>query len=725
MSRDFNNIKSRFLIQVIFFVLFCILTGGIIWFGSSRSKSMNEIKNILSFIHKNLIESNSSSIAFQLNADTDEDLITNGKSIYTDQFSIALRNVRDTLLFLENLSILSHSDDFKHAKDTFLFELNEYETTFSYLVLGFKEIAQENTGNISSAQSISDQIPKLGVSSKMTGFSELISSLKKYEANLLLNYDLRAYNQVMQIIDEIRNNAMMLSLSDEDGDALTQVLDSYSQKITSLHDQIKLVDPNGTEGLASELQNDYNKLLHQFERLKIGISVGAQFMRTIWLLITIIILLLAISAYILLLLKFKKEINDPLNLYIEYSYNLSKGKLQTTESSSNAKYEFKLLGDNLIKINNSLKEKKRFIDGLLKQKFDIDVALQGKNDTFGKTLLALKENLRKTRDEQLQHAEQNQLRRYLNEGIAKFADILRSNNDDLTRLSDVFIRELVKYLETIQGGLFLLKENDDKKLYLASAFAYNRKKYLSKEILLGEGLVGTCAIEMKTINMTEIPDDYIEITSGLGDTPPNNLLLLPVMSEKILIGVIELASLKKFQPYQIEAGERISESLASTIITTRINTRTSELLKKSQEQAAEMAEQEEEMRQNMEELKATQEESARREDELEAILNSLNNSFYVLEYDTEGIICNANQRILLLLNLSAENAIGKSHSDLFGPGSQVDSSLFSKVSNGETVELTENILINRKEVVLKNTFSPVQSKDKKVIKILNILSMIN
>lgn len=230
-------------------------------------------------------------------------------------------------------------------------------------------------------------------------------------------------------------------------------------------------------------------------------------------------------------------------------------------------------------------------------------------------------------------------------------------------------------------------------------------------------------MELKSINLTEIPEDYIEITSGLGDAPPTNILLMPVMYENALIGVIEIASLNKFAPYQIEAGERIAESLASTIITARINTRTAELLKKSQEQAAEMAEQEEEMRQNMEELKATQEESARREDELENILNALHTSFYVIEYDIEGIIINANQKLLYLLNLSSDNIIGKNHRQVFGSNSKVDSLMFSNVTDGNTVELIEDAVLNKKPLVMRNTFLPILSKDKRVIKVLNIITV--
>jgi PAS domain-containing protein len=331
--------------------------------------------------------------------------------------------------------------------------------------------------------------------------------------------------------------------------------------------------------------------------------------------------------------------------------------------------------------------------------------------------------MRKTREEQLKHAEENQIRRYQNEGIAKFSDILRSNSDNLMKLSDVFIKEIVKYLEAIQGGLFLLNKEGDEELHLVSSFAYNRKKYQQKTIRLGESLVGTCALERKTINLTDIPDEYIEITSGMGDAPPNNLILFPIMHEEHLIGVMELASIKKFDENQIILGEKIASSLASTIISARVNSQTSELLQKSQQQAAEMAEQEEEMRQNMEELKATQEESARREEELEGILNAIDQAFYVIEYDFEGTIQKVNQRFLYLVNLHADKVIGKTHSQLFGKKSKADALLFANVSEGNTVELNEKIEVNGIALNLKNTFSPIKSKEGKTIRILNIITI--
>ena len=144
-----------------------------------------------------------------------------------------------------------------------------------------------------------------------------------------------------------------------------------------------------------------------------------------------------------------------------------------------------------------------------------------------------------------------------------------------------------------------------------AAFAFDREKFIKKHVELGEGLVGTCALEKQTIYLTEIPQNYVQITSGLGGANPNSLLLVPLQIENDVLGVIEMASFSKFEKYKIEFVEKVAESIATTLKSVRVNTQTSELLERSQQQAEEMAAQEEEMRQNMEELQATQEESTR------------------------------------------------------------------------------------------------------------------
>jgi PAS domain S-box-containing protein len=258
--------------------------------------------------------------------------------------------------------------------------------------------------------------------------------------------------------------------------------------------------------------------------------------------------------------------------------------------------------------------------------------------------------------------EEDQRREWATNGLAKIGEILRSNYASATELYDHVIRFVVKYTHSNQGGLFLLNEDSkERKLNLVACYAYERKKFLEKQVHIGEGLVGQCFLEQEEIYLTTVPKEFAAITSGLGDATPSAVILLPLKVNESIVGVIELASLKPYEAHERALLQKFAESIASTISTVRINERTKQLLEQSQQQAEEMKAQEEEMRQNMEELTATQEEMQRKESEMMGNLEAINNSQAFIEFDMDGNIVHANDIFLKTMKYSLNEIKGKHH----------------------------------------------------------------
>jgi methyl-accepting chemotaxis protein len=382
--------------------------------------------------------------------------------------------------------------------------------------------------------------------------------------------------------------------------------------------------------------------------------------------------------------------------------------------------------------NTSIKgldEKTRFAESIGRGNLDTDLELLSDHDVLGKSLKDMQVDLKKARDEESVRQHEDKIRNWATEGYAQFSEILRQNNDNMEALSFSIIKNLVKYLDANQGGIFILNNEDrsDTFLELKACYAFDRKKYLEKRILPGEGLVGTCYKEGKTVYLTQIPQSYITITSGLGDDSPGALVIVPLVLNEEVYGVIEIASFEEFRPYQIEFIEKIGESVASTISSVNNSVHTAMLLEKSQQQAEEMKAQEEEMRQNMEELHATQEEMARKNAETEGIIQVLDSASYVIEYDLYGRILNISDSFLRLLNLSRQDIVGTHHADKveFSSEQQIDYENFWKdLRNGQMKYQESKIHVNGNIFWLAETYSPIFDQNRQVMKIFKIANNI-
>ena len=356
-----------------------------------------------------------------------------------------------------------------------------------------------------------------------------------------------------------------------------------------------------------------------------------------------------------------KNITDPILKVTDVLKNLAKGKIEKSLMIEvKTKNE---VGEMALALNTSIQDlnkKAEFANQIGSGNIDFELGLISKEDQLGQSLINMRNSLLKSKSEEEKRKIEDEKQKWTNEGLAKFAEILRKNNDNINTLANEIIKNLVANLNANQGGLFILNDKEQTIIVydLIAAFAFDREKHIKKQVELGEGLVGTCAMEKSTICLTEIPEDYIQITSGLGHANPNCLLLIPLKIDNDILGVIEMASFNKFKKHEIEFAEKVADSIAATLKSVRTNTRTSQLLEQSQQQAEEMAAQDEEMRQNMEELQATQEESSRKGEEFSGILNSIDLFLLKAEFNLDAVLINANELFLKKFKYSLNEAIG-------------------------------------------------------------------
>jgi CHASE3 domain sensor protein len=235
------------------------------------------------------------------------------------------------------------------------------------------------------------------------------------------------------------------------------------------------------------------------------------------------------------------------------------------------------------------------------------------NESLNKDNLA--GELHRMRDRMMEIKQQDDIRNWVSEGLAKFSEILRKDQENIESLSYNSLVFITKYMKAQQGALFVLRDDAEgnKFLEMSACYAFNRKKHISKKVEIGQGLIGQAYLEGRSSMMTEIPNGYTQITSGLGESTPSCILIVPFKSNDKIEAVIELAGFKKFEPHEMDFMEKIGEIVAATLGSVR-NTETMQtLLNQFKTTTEQLKAQEEELRQNMEEMEATQE-ALRRQD---------------------------------------------------------------------------------------------------------------
>jgi putative methionine-R-sulfoxide reductase with GAF domain/HAMP domain-containing protein len=266
---------------------------------------------------------------------------------------------------------------------------------------------------------------------------------------------------------------------------------------------------------------------------------------------------------------------------------------------------------------NGLKETTSFAKNIGKGDFEYVYTPLSNDDMLGNSLVNMRDNLKKVNEE-------DKLRNWTNEGYAQFSDLLRHNYNDRADLANDLIVALVKYVKANQGTFFVVNEiNNEEILEEIATYAWDRKKFVEAHYRKGEGLAGQAWIEGDYIFLTDIPEDYVYIKSGIGKACPRCVIVVPLKYNDKIYGVIELASFTVFTDTEKNLILKIAESIAAILSNALNANKMKLLLEDTQAKEIMLREQEEEMRQNFEELEATQEDMKKKDKDKELIIKDL------------------------------------------------------------------------------------------------------
>jgi HAMP domain-containing protein/signal transduction histidine kinase len=213
--------------------------------------------------------------------------------------------------------------------------------------------------------------------------------------------------------------------------------------------------------------------------------------------------------------------------------------------------------------------------------------------------------------------EQNKQQDWLKTNLARFSRLMQGQKD-LDSVSRLIMSELTP-LVSAHHGVFFINETSDSEptLRLLNSYGYRERKHVSSHFHFGEGLVGQCALEKKSIVLTNVPRDYIQINSGLGEAPPLNIIVLPVLFEGDVMAVIELASFLPFSEIHRTFLDQLMESIGVVLNMITANMRTEELLEQSQSLTQNLQSQQMELQSQQEQLKSSNTELEDKAKELE------------------------------------------------------------------------------------------------------------
>jgi signal transduction histidine kinase/HAMP domain-containing protein/ActR/RegA family two-component response regulator len=184
---------------------------------------------------------------------------------------------------------------------------------------------------------------------------------------------------------------------------------------------------------------------------------------------------------------------------------------------------------------------------------------------------------------------------WLQTSLARIAGLMQGHRD-LTTVANLIMDELVPLVGAHHGTFFLADSDEGEvRLRLIAGYGHRADSGAPVQFRLGESLIGQVAKTKKPLLVTDVPGDYIKISSGLGEASPASLILMPIVFEGQVLGVIEAGSFRPFTRVHQDFLEQLRETIGVNVNALMANAMTDALLEESRRLATELQERQEDL----------------------------------------------------------------------------------------------------------------------------------
>ncbi len=721
------SIKGKLFLTTISITLFFLTSGVSTFIFLQKIKTSSQLTVPASKLLDNVMRMRCVEKDFLLVEPRNETFFETNKSLYISIFDSLYVNAYKEI---ETLKKITNSIKTKNEIALIAKKLSRYHNLFGTMTNIFYERGYKSHGAMGKRQSLGRQITKNIKVANIPLLTEFTNNINKLriEYQILKNKD--SYYKMIQIFErygELAKNdstlrQQMAIIDDSLGINLRKEINSYQNQITDIYKMDKTLGFSIQEGLhqeinllASSIEVDIQKTILFFEKTSEKTVQAATVQITT---LTLFFILLTMIWLVVL----RKSIISPLHKIRAFIKEVSTGKLPEKIIYKNQDEISEMLFaiDLLVK---ELQRKAHFASEIGKQNYNIELKNILPEDSLGKSLQKMRQNLRNARQEELKSIHKNEIRAWTSQGLAIFSDLLLKDNNNINKFAMLLIKNLVKYLKATQGAIFIVNEENDFNIEMLAAYAYDRPSKQKREFIQKEGILGRCISQREVVYLKEVPKDYLNITSGLGEQTPQILLITPLLLPNSVVGALEIASFTELKPYEIKFVKQLGEMIATTISFVHNGIKTKELLLQTKEQTEELSVQEEEMRQNLEELQSTQEEATRKEEKMRNQIAAYNSATYSVEYDLSGKILKANSIVQQLTKMSSSELIGSNIFDYLKHDElqTIEFKIFwEKVCAGQTLHKITKKTFKNAKLTLSETFTPIYNDAGKVCKILSI-----